>query len=159
MLLKQFRDSWILSRQMNRLFDQFKEIKINLFFIGLFFLMVSLAFVPSNIMAQQESDEVTLTGVVLPDEYDENDNVIAVIISVTITPTDTTEEEYTENYLVADNEKGRELLKLVDYTVKATGTVMTDKNGYLIFNVTDYEIIEAPKKADEPYDEEEPPEK
>lgn len=159
MLLKQFRDSWILSRQMNRLFDQFKEIKINLFFIGLFFLMVSLAFVPSNIMAQQESDEVTLTGVVLPDEYDENDNVIAVIISVTITPTDTTEEEYTENYLVADNEKGRELLKLVDYTVKATGTVMTDKNGYLIFNVTDYEIIEEPKKADEPYDEEEPPEK
>ena len=120
--------------------------------VGLFFLIVSLVFVNLNLITQPENEEITITGVVLPAEYDEDDNVTAVVISVTITPEDTTEDEYTENYLVTDNEKGRELLGLVDYTVKATGTEGTDEEGYLTLTVTEYEIIEEPKKEDERYE-------
>ena len=127
---------------------------IHLFIVGLFFLMVSLVFINFNLIAQPENEEITITGIVLPAEYDEDDNVTAVVISVTITPEDSTENEYIENYFVTDNEKGRELLELIDYTVKATGTEDTDEEGYLIFNVTDYKIIEEPKKEDEQYDEE-----
>jgi hypothetical protein len=114
--------------------------------------MVSLVFVNNNLIAQPENEEITITGIVLPVEYDENDNIIAVVISVTITPEDTIEDKSTEDYLVTDNEKGQELLKLVDYTVKATGTVGIDEDGYLIFTVTDYEIIEESEEDDEQYE-------
>jgi len=44
-------------------------------------------------------------------------------------------------YEVADNEKGGELLELVDKKVEATGTV-EERDGKKVITVTDYQVIE-----------------
>ena len=138
------------------------KTKINLLAVGLFVLVLSFVSTNINLFAQSE-EEVTIEGIVSAVEWDEDDNVTAVAISVTIIPEDTTEEQYTEEYLVANNKKGRELLELVGETVKATGTVETDEEGYMTIYVTDYAAIKEVPEEQEPEEQEpeeiEPPEK
>ena len=120
--------------------------KINLIAVVILVLILSIFSSNINLFAQSK-DEVTIEGIVTAVEWDEDDNVTAVGISVTIIPEDTTDEEFTEIYSVADNEKGEELMKLIGETVSATGMVETDEDGYKTIYITEYEVI---KEEEEP---------
>ena len=91
---------------------------------------------------QEEELEDTIEGQVNPIEWDEDENVIAVSISVEIVSDDSTEDVYYDEYKVADNETGQELIELVGRTVKATGKIETDENESKIIFITEYKVIE-----------------
>ena len=114
--------------------------KIKFLLVAAIVIIASMAFV-SKTQAAVVKQDTTITGIVTPVEWDEEDNVIAVAISVTIEPEDSTEEAYTEDYLVGDTEKGSELLQLLDEIVEATGTVETDEYGNKTIYVESYRII------------------
>jgi len=82
-------------------------------------------------MKRKKGKERTITGIVAPQDWDENDNVIRVAIK---TP------DYME-YIVERNEKGKELLVLIDEKVKATGSVRKRVDGDMIISVNSYEQI------------------
>jgi hypothetical protein len=88
---------------------------------------------------QKPGKEVTITGFVAADEWDERDNVIAIAIS--------TEDE---DYRVELNKLGEELFDFMDEDVEVTGTIREDKDGTKYINVTNYEVLE-----DQEYEEEE----
>ena len=91
---------------------------------------------------QKGPKEVTLTGFVIPEEWDNNDNVIAIAIS--------TEDE---DYLVERNKPGEELYDFLDEDVEATGFVREDKDGTKHISVTSYEILHVDDyDEDEDYD-------
>ncbi len=79
---------------------------------------------------QKTPKEVTLTGFVIPEEWDHNDNVIVIAIS--------TDDE---NYLVERNKKGQELFDFLDEDVEVTGFVREDRDGTKHISVTTYEIF------------------
>ncbi len=114
--------------------------KINLILALVFLVAISL--IPAQVIFSQDvEEETTIEGEVTPIDVDDEDNVTAVAISVTITPDDPDKEEYIVDYFVADNEKGKELLKHVGEKVKATGTVVEEEDGDLLITVTKYEVI------------------
>ena len=119
--------------------------KIRILAVGLLVIFGSLALTNVSLFAQSEK-EITIEGTVVAVESDDDENVTAVAIAVTIAPKDSTEEEYVEEYMVARNRKGRKLLKLVGETVQASGTVETDEKGYKTIYVTDFKVI----KKEEP---------
>ena len=82
-------------------------------------------------MKEKKSKERTITGIVIPEDWDENDNVIRVAIKTL---------DYVE-YVVECNSKGKELLALVDEKVKATGTIRERVHGDMIISVKSYEQI------------------
>ncbi|NIN00697.1 MAG: hypothetical protein GTO24_22220 [candidate division Zixibacteria bacterium] len=75
---------------------------------------------------------VTITGTVYEDEWDDQERPTAVVI----------ETADGEEYRVSAEGKGKELLKLGDKNVKATGVVGEDEEGWKAITVTTYEIIE-----------------
>ena len=79
---------------------------------------------------QKAPKELTLTGFVIPEEWDNNDNVIAIAIS--------TEDE---DYLVERNKQGEELYDFLDEDVEVTGFVREDKDGTKHISITTYEIL------------------
>jgi lysyl-tRNA synthetase class II len=82
-------------------------------------------------MKKEKTKEQTITGNVIPAEWDDDDNVIQVAIQT---------EDYDE-YLVEHNGKGKELLAFIDYNVEATGTVRQRKDGELTISVKRYESL------------------
>ncbi len=80
-------------------------------------------------MTKKKTKERTITGIVVPDDWDENGNVIRVAIKA---------PDYVE-YVVERNRKGKELLTFVDEKVKATGTVRERLDGDMIITVKSYE--------------------
>jgi hypothetical protein len=78
------------------------------------------------------TDEVEIAGTVFASEWDANDNVTAVVIA--------TEEG--EEIAVSPSGKGKELLKLEERNVKATGSIVTDQEGRKTINITKYMIQE-----------------
>ena len=75
--------------------------------------------------------EVSITGRVYAENWDDKDNVTEVVI----------EAADGELYYVSNDGRGKELLKLVDKQVKATG-VVEDTGGEKIIKVIAYEITE-----------------
>ena len=75
--------------------------------------------------------EVSITGTVYADDWDDKDKVTAVVI----------ETADGELYYVSDDAKGKELLKLVDKNVKAVG-VVEDTGGEKIITVVAYKVVE-----------------
>jgi len=114
--------------------------KIKFLLVGFIVLIASMA-LASKTQAADVKQDTTITGIVIPVEWDEEENVIAVAISVTIVPEDSTEEAYTDDYLVGDTEKGTELLQLLDEIVEATGTVETDEYDNITIYVESYRVI------------------
>ncbi|MBN1352486.1 hypothetical protein JXJ21_24015 [candidate division KSB1 bacterium] len=105
-------------------------------------LAVSALFIVfSAFSLNAEMSEETITGVVVATDWDDDDNVIAVSISVTIEAEDPSEESYTEYYQVANQGKGAELLKLVDEVVEATGDVEVDDDGNKTIYVKSYSVV------------------
>ena len=75
--------------------------------------------------------ERTIRGTIFPVEWDENDNVVQVVI-------DTPDQD---GYLVERNKKGKELLDLIRREVEVSGTMREDEDGDLIFKVKEYSLI------------------
>ncbi len=75
---------------------------------------------------------VTITGTVYGNEWDDQERPTAVVI----------ETADGEEYRVSAEGKGKELLKLDDKNVKATGVVVEDSEGQKTIKVTAYEIVE-----------------
>lgn len=82
-------------------------------------------------MKKEKAKEQTITGIVIPAEWDDDDNVIRVAIQ---------SEDY-EEYLVEHHGKGKELLAFIDYEVEATGTVRERRDGEMTINVKRYESL------------------
>ncbi len=89
---------------------------------------------------QKTPTEETLTGFVIPDEWDNNDTVIAIAIS--------TEDE---DYLVERNKQGEELFDFLDEDVEVTGFVREDKDGTKHISVTTYDILHLDDDEDDDY--------
>ncbi|MFH1135556.1 MAG: hypothetical protein V1816_05670 [Pseudomonadota bacterium] len=88
-------------------------------------------------MAKSSSTKVTIKGQILPNEWDEEDNVTSLMI------TDDDEREF----LIEMTGKGQELLDFIDEYVEIVGTVKKWEGDYYL-GVRSYEVIEE-------YDEEE----
>jgi hypothetical protein len=82
-------------------------------------------------MKQSIAKEITIQGKVFPAKWDENRNVLRVVI-------DTTDQD---EYHVDHNKKGKELLALLRQMVEVTGTIREDEDGDLIINVREYTIL------------------
>ncbi|GEM_PF-4435284 len=76
------------------------------------------------------AEKITIVGTVTAIEFDDNDKVVAVTID--------TSDGY---YDVSDNSIGKELLKLSDKNITATGIVGEDKDGNRIITIETYEIL------------------
>jgi hypothetical protein len=94
----------------------------------------------SSYAAQDEVE--TIVGTVTAVDWDEDGNIIAIAISVTIESDEFEEECYQIDYYVADTKKGNELSKLIDKLVRVTGKVAEDAEGNKTIYVSDYKVIE-----------------
>ncbi|MEW6666204.1 MAG: hypothetical protein AB1512_13425 [Thermodesulfobacteriota bacterium] len=75
---------------------------------------------------------VTVRGLILPVEWDEHDNVVAVVI-------ETADEE---SFIVETDKKGRELLQFIHHEVEATGTTREAEYGNVYIKVKTYTPLE-----------------
>ena len=85
--------------------------------------------------------EETIVGYVVPSEWDNDDNVVAISIS--------TEDD---DYLVEMNKLGEELFDFLDEDVEVTGSVREDRDGTKRIRITSYEVLE---DAEDEYEEDE----
>ncbi|MFH1351681.1 MAG: hypothetical protein ABII26_12220 [Pseudomonadota bacterium] len=76
--------------------------------------------------------EVTLIGYIEANEWDHDDDGIAIGIST-----------IEDDYLVEQNSFGQELLDFIDEKVEVTGILKEDKDGTKRIRVTVYEILES----------------
>ena len=82
-------------------------------------------------MQGERGIERTIHGTIFPVEWDENDNVVQVVI-------DTPDQD---GYLIEQNMKGKELLDFIRREVEVSGTMREDEGGNLIFKVKEYSLI------------------
>ncbi len=75
-------------------------------------------------------DTITLRGVVIPVEWDENGTVIATAIA-------TTDED---EYLIASDRKGQEFFSMLQKSVEVQGQCKTEGNKKVLL-ISDYKII------------------
>jgi hypothetical protein len=81
----------------------------------------------------------TITGIVTPTDWDEKGNVVAVVVS---SPSE-------EEYLIASDELGEELMELCGAQVMVTGVVANDKSGKKTIAVKKYELLEEEEEEEE----------
>ena len=82
-------------------------------------------------MKKQKGKLLTINGVVLPERWDDHDNVTEVAI----------ETEEGEEYLVEPNERATQLLAFIDSEVEATGIVREQLDGSLTISVEKFEAF------------------
>jgi len=120
------------------------KIKRSSWFCLGFFFAVLLA--GSQLQAQESKKQLTITGTVDAVDFDENDNVIQVAVTV--------EKQISENdidfisYYVVDNKKGKELFRLIGKTVQVTGQLTVAKDGKNYIAVTSYTLVTEEEHAD-----------
>ena len=90
--------------------------------LALFIVMCS-----TNVFA---ADEVTVTGTVYSTTWDDDGNVIAVVVA-----------SMDGEYVVANNAAGKKLFELEYKVVKASGIVGEDSEGNKTLTVSSYEVI------------------
>ncbi|UCD86214.1 MAG: hypothetical protein JSV01_00050 [Desulfobacterales bacterium] len=83
-------------------------------------------------MKRKRGKKRTITGVVIPDDWDNHDKVTRVAIKA---------PDY-EEYVVEYNRQGKQLLSLIDRTVRVRGVVRERLNGDLTVSVDNYKVIE-----------------
>ena len=79
-------------------------------------------------MKRKRGREHTITGLVVPEDWDEKGNVIRVAIKTL---------DYQE-YIVEYNKKGKELLAFIDNKVRVGGTIRERLDGDIIISVNSY---------------------
>ena len=82
-------------------------------------------------MKRKKGRERTITGIVVPEDWDEKGNVIRVAIKMFDS----------QEYVVEYNKKGKELLAFVDNKVRVGGTVRERLDGDMIISVKSFEPI------------------
>jgi hypothetical protein len=75
--------------------------------------------------------EITISGFVTPEQWDDNDNVIAIGLS--------TDED---DYIIELNRLGEELFDFLDEDVEITGFIREDKDGTKHITISNYEILD-----------------
>lgn len=90
---------------------------------------------------EKKQKEVTIRGFVTPEEWDNDDNVIAIGIS--------TDDD---DFLVEINKLGEELFDFLDEDVEVTGIVREDKDGTKRISITSYEVLDTDYEDEEDYD-------
>lgn len=91
-------------------------------------------------MKKQKSKELTINGIVLPERWDDNDNVVGVAI----------ETEEGEEYYVEPNERATQLLAFLDSEVEVTGIVREQLDGSMTISVNRFEAFDTDE--DDEYD-------
>ena len=80
--------------------------------------------------AELAAAEVSITGTVYPDDWDDKGNVVLVVV----------ETSDGEIYYVSGDAKGKELFKLVEKNVRVSG-IVKDAGGEKVITVEKYEIL------------------
>lgn len=117
------------------------------------FLLMLVSWIVSNfnVLASTGAARQTIIGEVSAVDWDDQGNVIEVAISVLLYPKDSTQLAITEDYLVGQNDKGKELLARVNAKVEATGKIVTSADGYKTIYVESFLIIEEDFYREESY--------
>jgi hypothetical protein len=89
-------------------------------------------------MKRNNKKEQTISGIVLPDRWDDLDNVIGVAI----------ETAEGEEYIVEANERSNQLLHFLDEEVQATGIIRERLDGDLTISVKRFEAFDTPREVD-----------
>jgi hypothetical protein len=79
-------------------------------------------------MALKKTQSATLTGIVIPMEWNDAHDVIAAALA---TPDE-------KEYRIGDNRKGQELLSYLQHQVEATGFLSEDEKGRMAITVRRY---------------------
>ena len=79
-------------------------------------------------MKRKKGRKRTITGIVVPEDWDEKGNVIRVAIKTFDS----------HEYVVEYNKKGKELLAFVDNKVRVGGTVRERLDGDMVISVNSY---------------------
>jgi hypothetical protein len=82
--------------------------------------------------AGSESMEISLKGIIISAELDEDFNAVSIMIS--------TDKE--EEFLIASDDRGNDLFNHIRDTVRITGMIWQDSDGKKIIKVRDYEILD-----------------
>jgi hypothetical protein len=83
-------------------------------------------------MKNKRSKRVTITGFIIPNEWDKRGNVVVPAIVT---------DDF-EKYIIADNAIARELIKLIDEEVKVDGTIKgEDVAGNHVLKIFKYETL------------------
>jgi len=84
-----------------------------------------------KIKKSEPPKEETIVGYVVPNEWDNEDNVVSISIS--------TDDD---DYVIELNKLGEELFDFLDEDVEVTGIIRDDKDGTKRIRVTSYEVLE-----------------
>jgi hypothetical protein len=79
-------------------------------------------------MALKKTRSATMTGIVIPADWNDDQEVIAVALA---TPDE-------KEYRIGGNRKGRELLDHLQHQVEVTGPLSEDEKGRRVINVSRY---------------------
>lgn len=79
-----------------------------------------------------KAKERTVSGLILPVEWDESDDIVRVVI-------ETTDEE---SFIVEPDTKGRELLQLIHQRVEVTGRIRQGEYGNVHIKIRSYILID-----------------
>ena len=82
-------------------------------------------------MRKKKSRQRTITGVIVPEDWDADDKVIRVGIKTS---------DYRE-YIIEYNRQGRELMSLINHQVRVTGKIRERLDGEFMLNVEGYELV------------------
>ncbi len=82
-------------------------------------------------MKEKKGKESTISGIVVPNEWDDSDNVTGVAIQT----------ENDEEYAVEHNPKGKELLRWLDHEVEVKGVVRQTPDDDMIISVKKYKSL------------------
>lgn len=83
-------------------------------------------------MKEKKNTESSITGIIVPSDWDDNDNLIQIAIQ-------TIDEE---EYIIKQNKKGEELLDMIEQEVEVIGTTMENEDGNIIIEISEYNLKE-----------------
>ncbi|MBN2008608.1 hypothetical protein JW960_04590 [candidate division KSB1 bacterium] len=95
----------------------------------------------------KNNGEITITGIVNPTEWDERNTVSTIEISVPMPSDDPVDQDYTENFKIIDDEKGRELLEQIDNLVEVKGIAINSDDGSLTIRIKKFKVLEIRKHS------------
>ncbi len=83
-------------------------------------------------MKEKKNAESSITGIIVPSDWDDNDNLIEIAIQ-------TIDEE---EYIIKQNKRGRELLDMIEQEVEVVGTTTENGDGNIIIEISEYNLKE-----------------
>lgn len=125
--------------------------KNKLILYGFLLWIVTFSVSNFNVLASTGASRLTIIGDVAAVDWNEQGDITEIAISVMLYPQDSTQLAYTEDYLVGQNEKGKELLTHINAKVEATGRIVISADGYKTIYIERFLIIEEDYYREESY--------